>query len=126
MTALWVFIFKDSCGVFLISEQREDKDQYKNFSKKLKQYILRELHNPEDIIVLVRYLKYPTTIFNTSRPLTLSEENKKDLIMVMIQTEGIKQSVKKSSTLRQKIIKLFGLIWGQCYPELQRELEGDP
>ena len=47
------------------SEQIEAKDQYKKFSEKMKQYILREFQNSEDIIVLVRDLKYPTTILNT-------------------------------------------------------------
>ena len=56
------------------SEQREAKYQYKKFSKKLNQYILRELHNLEDIFVPVRYLKYPTTILNTSRTTALSSE----------------------------------------------------
>ena len=35
-------------------EQREAKDQYNKLSKKLKQYIIRVLQNPEDIIVMVR------------------------------------------------------------------------
>ena len=43
--------------------------------------------NPEYIIVLVRDLKDLTTILNTSRPTEISTEEKKDLIMVMIQTE---------------------------------------
>ena len=46
--------------------------------------------------------------------------------MVMIQTEEIKRFVKKSSTLQKNIINLYGINWGQCYPELQSELEGDP
>ena len=50
------------------SEQREAKDQHNKFSKNLKNYILRVLHNPEDIIVLVRYLKYPKVVLNTSGP----------------------------------------------------------
>ena len=49
----------------ITSEQREAKDKYKKLSKKLNQYILRELHNPEYIIVMFRYLKYPTTFLNT-------------------------------------------------------------
>ena len=56
----------------------------------------------------------------------MSAEDKKDPIVVMIQTEEIKQSVKKRSTLRQNIIKIYGLIWGQCSPALQSELEVDP
>ena len=30
------------------------------------------------------------------------------------------------STLRKEIINIYGLIWGQCTPELHSELEGDP
>ena len=36
-------------------DERESKYQYKKFSKKLRQYVLQELQNPEDIIVPVWY-----------------------------------------------------------------------
>ena len=78
------------------SEKIEAKDQYKKSSKKLKQYILRLFHNPEDIIVLVIYLKDPTIVLNTSIPTALSAEDEKYPIMVMIQTEEIKQFFKKN------------------------------
>ena len=77
------------------SEQIEAKYQYKKFIKKPKQYILIESQNPEDTIVLVRYLKDLTTILNTSRPTVMSAEDEKDPIMVRIQTEDIKQYAKK-------------------------------
>ena len=46
----------EDLGVVLgtLSEKREAKDQYKKFNEKLKQYILGEIQNPEDIIFLVR------------------------------------------------------------------------
>ena len=56
----------------------------------MKHYILREFHNPEDIVILVRDLKDPTTVLNTSIPTALSSEDEKYPIMVMIQTEEIK------------------------------------
>ena len=75
---------------------------------------------------MVRDLKYPTIGFNASRPTALSAEDEKYPIMVFIQTEDIKQFVKKRSTLWQSIINLYRLIWGQCSPALQRLLEGYP
>ena len=80
-------------GAFLgtTSEQRESKDQYKKFIEKLKHYTLKVFHNPEDIIVLARYLKYPTIVLNTLIPTSLSAEENKETIMVIIQTEEIKQ-----------------------------------
>ena len=68
-------------------EQIEAKYQYKKFSKKLEQYILIKFQNHEDIIVLVIYLKDTTTVLNTSRPTSLSEEDNKYQIMLMIQTK---------------------------------------
>ena len=70
-----------------MSEQREAKGQYKKFSEKLKQYILRVFQNTEDIIALVRDLKDPTIVLNASRSTALSTKDEKDLIIVMIQTE---------------------------------------
>ena len=40
------------------ADQREATYQYKNFSENLKQYVLQDLQNYEEIIVLVRELKY--------------------------------------------------------------------
>ena len=46
--------------------------------------------------------------------------------MVMIQTKEIKHYVKNKSTLRQNIIRLYNLIWGQRLSTLQSELEVNP
>ena len=59
----------------------------------MKQYILQELHNLEDIIILFRDLKDPRATLNTTGPTSLSTEDKKYPIMVMIQTYEIKQYV---------------------------------
>ena len=76
----------------------------------MKKYILLYLHNPEGIIYLVRYLKYPITMMDTSRPTSMSTQDKKYKIMVMIKTEEIKQYVKNISTLRQNTIRVYGII----------------
>ena len=90
------------------SEQREAKDRHKKVSKNLKQYILRVFHNPEDKIFLVRDIKYPTIVLNTSRPTALSVDDEKDSIMVVIQTEEIKQFVKKRFNPTEKLNKDLG------------------
>ena len=57
---------------------------------------------------MVKNLKDLTTVLNTSRPTTLSVEDEKDPIMVMIQTKKIKQYVKKRSTLRKTMSDSMG------------------
>ena len=96
------------------ADQREAKDKCNNFNQKLKQYVIRELHNPEDIIVLVWYLKDPMIMLDTSITTELYILDDKDTLMFIIQTEEIKHYVKKSSTLRHNITRLYGIIWGQC------------
>ena len=76
----------------------------------MKKYILLYLNNPEGIIYLVRYLKDPITMMDTSRPTSMSTQDKKYKIMVMIKTEEIKQYVKNISTLRQNTIRVYGII----------------
>ena len=73
------------------AEQREDKYQLNKFSDKLKQYVLQEFHNPEDIIVIVRYVEYPMDGIDTSRHTSLSTEYENNPIIVMVQTEEIKK-----------------------------------
>ena len=103
------------------AKQREAKYQFNKFSEKMKQYALQEFKNPEYIIILVLYVKYPITEINTSGPTLLSTDEEKDPKMVMIQTEEIKKYAKKS-TLQQNTIKLYGMIWGNLPSALQSEL----
>ena len=62
----------------------------------MKQYVLLEFHNSEDIIVLVLYVEWPMTVPNRSISTALSTEYKKNSIVVMIKTEDIKQYVKNT------------------------------
>ena len=61
-------------------------------------------------------------ILETARPTELSAEDKKEPIMVLIQTKEIKQYVKKGSVMQHNMIKLYGLIWVQCSQSLQSKM----
>ena len=79
----------DNCVALLgtTAEQREANYIYKKLSKNLKQYVLCEFQNHEDAIFLVKYLKYLMTVLDTSIPTALFKQDKKDPIMITIQTE---------------------------------------
>ena len=70
-----------------MDEQREAKDQYKKFSNKLKHHhgIYRTL---EKLLLLVRYLKNPMIVLDTSRPTELSAQDKKYPIIVGTVSNG--------------------------------------
>ena len=88
----WVDDFGAVLGT--AAKQIEAKDQYKKFRNKIKNDVLRELQNTEDIIVLIQDLKYPMTVMYKSVPTSLSTQDEKDSIMVMIQTKEIKNMLK--------------------------------
>ena len=52
------------------------------------------------------------SVLDTSIPTSQYTQNENDLIIVIIKTEEIKQYVKKRYTLRQNIIRIYGL-WVQ-------------
>ena len=66
---------------------RKSKDQNKKSSEKIKQYVFWWFHKPEDIIILVQYLKDTMAVLDKSRPTELYTKYNKDTIMVIIQTK---------------------------------------
>ena len=53
-----------------VSEHRSMKDQFNTFQYKVNQYVLHELYNPSDIIIVIRDLKDPyahVAMDNTSK-----------------------------------------------------------
>ena len=103
-----------------MDEQRKAKHQYKKFRYKMKQYVLQELQNPEDIIVLVQYLKYSIPVLDTSRTTAISTEDDKDPIMVMIQTEEIKQYAKKIHDMTENHQALWANVGTVLYSIAER------
>ena len=77
------------------AKQIEAKHQFKKISEKVNEYVLQEFYNPKYIIVMLRGVKILMVILNTSGPTSLSTEDNKYPIVVMIQTEKIKKHIKK-------------------------------
>ena len=73
----------------------------------MKQYMLQEFQNPENIIALRRDVKTSMMILNKSWPTALSTDDKKDPIMLMIQTEEINQYVK----IICNVIEHYKTVW---------------
>ena len=67
-----------------VSEHRIMREQFKIFQDKVKQYILHDLDNPRDIIIVVRFLKDPHAHVYTDKPVKLSKEEKKTLYLLPI------------------------------------------
>ena len=59
------------------------------------------------------------------KPQTLTDEQTRDVVFVAQKTEEAKDYVKRMRVLRNNIPKLYGLVWGQCTPGLQSELQGE-
>ena len=59
-----------------VSEHCITKDQFKTFWDKVKQYVLQDLDNPREIIIIFQYLKDPYAHVDMDNPIKLSKEEK--------------------------------------------------
>jgi len=87
--------------------------------------VLRDFDNPRDIVIVIRDLEEPVTELLKINPSKLTTEEVTGVILVAMKTEEGKDYVKRSHTLQNNLPKLYGLMWGQCTPGLQSELQGD-
>ena len=65
-TEFWGKVEKFSTVLGTTFEQRKASNLFNKYSENLKQYVIRELQNPEEIIVLVCYTKDPMARLKTS------------------------------------------------------------
>jgi hypothetical protein len=110
------------------SEQRENKDQFKNFQEKLLRYIKRSnnYRNADDLSILIRKMKDPWGPLDKQRP-------KKSTDPTVLAMDGYEQEyeeevklfVQHKTMLRINLVNLYSLIWGQLTEALQSRIKGD-
>ena len=120
--------------------ERQDKDQFIRFQEDLKNYVMREFKQPQDIVVVIKDLKDPAQVLRDNIPkmskmleeFGLDETNKLDeenADTFEAVKELFKQAMgtfsKRRDQLNQNQTKLYGTVWGQCSPALQSKVIGD-
>ena len=110
------------------AEQGETKDRFKFFQDKLLAYVKRSgsYKYPDDLAVLIRKLKDPFPVLQTSKPAKPSVAELEDDAFKMEYGHKLKLYVEREMTLRVNMSNLYSLIWGQLTEALKSRIKGDP
>jgi hypothetical protein len=104
----------------LRTERIDKKTAFDNFREKLANYVLTNLKDAQDVIQLVEEQIDPRESFKkNNKPKPLTDEQKKDDIDVMIQTQYLKIYASREFAIKDNMNKIYGLFWGQCTHSLQ-------
>ena len=95
-------------------ETLDNKQSFRTFMEKMVEYVLREISNPNDVLELLTDQKDPRPALKANVPTGLSTEEKKNDVLVAIQTQRIKLYVSREMDLETNMLKIYGLIKGQC------------
>ena len=112
--------------------ERPKKDQFLVFQQDLEQYVIKTFTYPEDVVKLVRDMTDPLTELIKDIPrkqdlddefgLTTLSETKKAAFTEPINdlyTQNIKLFAVRRQGVKHNMIKLYGVIWGNCSHPLQ-------
>ena len=110
--------------VGLRTEKISKKVSFSVFTDNIADYIITTFKHPADIELSVRLLTDPFEGFAESykpAPLTVEDPSFDERYL---QQERIKSYVVRENTLRDNVIKTYGLIWRQCTSALQAVIKG--
>jgi len=112
--------------------ERKQKDQFMKFQKEIKNYVLTNFKNANDIIYAVRDSKDPRIEIlkrlpkrtNSFPSPNMAQDEKDEYLetMKLVYKADISNFSKRKETLESNLCNLFGLIWGQCSRALKTEV----
>ena len=109
----------------LRTERFNKKVVYSTFIDKLKNYVLVNFSEANDIIPILEHRKDTIDNVKGERPKDLESDEKDSDVAKMIMAEEVKEHVKRLRVLRNNKQTLYGVIWGQCSSGLQEVIKGD-
>ena len=98
---------------------------FPKFQEDLKTYILKALKNPADVVGLVTDFIDPniTVLHNMLEPVFSQAEVQDNSMKAAVNDQIAKTFANSIGIVRFNIAKMYGIIWGQCTPNLQAELK---
>ena len=117
----------ESIGVILAlrSERFNHKVVFSSFTEKLKNYVISNFKDAEDIVPIVEELRDTSQEVIGDRPIDLEQGQEKNAVMLLIKTEQVKRWMRRLENLKNNRATLYGLVWGQLSAGLQETIKGE-
>ena len=109
-------------NVFVCPQEDPEKTQdYRKVMEAVEAYVYRELVDADDMICALEG-KPPEKLI-TPAFLDMKSLNEGEKIM---RTEEIKERTKRQRSINLNLKKAYNILWSQCTPAMQSEIQGDP
>jgi len=109
----------------IVSERPEKGVSFEKFQEKLKVYVLKNFHKGQDVIKLIMDLEDPLPDFESNNAPTDLPENETSTAKIELRKLRLKRYLDREELLTGNIVKLYGIIYGQCTPALKSTVKGD-
>jgi len=103
----------------LLTENVQKGVPFEKFQEKLRIYALKNFKHAKDVIPLIvdiKDLKESFEVYNM--PADLEEEEKQSLMKFKLWEMRLKKFLDREEKLSKNIIKIYGIVLGQCMPSL--------
>ena len=113
--------------VIALRYNRVDLNKYFDvFCEKIINYSIKEINNDEGVLVLIKGLKEPKSLFafnNNTKDLTAEEE--KSEVNKTIMSVRVRQYIKREARLYSNMNNIYCIMWVQCTQGIKSVLKGN-
>ena len=106
-------------------EKMKNKVVFDEFIEKFVIYLTANMTGAKDVIKTVLDRDDTFKRIDVDMPKDLSDQDATSTVKVLLKTEEVKKFGNRRQLARDNLVKIYGLIWGQCSSGLQTSLKGE-
>ena len=106
-------------------ERMKLKVMFDEFVEKFTNYLTSNMTGARDVVKTVTDRDDALERIDVDEPVDLTEEEERSKVKVMLKTEEVKKFGARRQLAKDNLVKVYGLIWGQCSPGLQTAMKGE-
>ena len=106
-------------------ERMKHKLVYEEFIEKFVVYLTANMTGAKDVIKTVIDRDDTLKRIDKDEPKDLTTEEAKSTVKVLLKTDEVKKFGNRREQAKDNLVKIFGLVWGQCSVGLQTSLKGE-
>ena len=106
-------------------EKIKVKVMYDVFIEKFVNYLTSNITGAKDVVKMIVDGDDMLKRIDKEEPIDLTEDEEKSKVKVLLKTEEVKKFGARRQQAIDNLVKVYGLIWGQCSAGLQTAIKGE-
>ena len=106
-------------------EKMKSKVMFDDFVETFTNYLTSNMTGARDVVRTITERDDALERIDKEMPVDLTAEEAKSEVKKLLKTEEVKKFGNRRQQAKDNLVKVFGLIWGQCSPGLQTAIKGE-